>query len=141
MKIRLNLAIRGMGDVHRLLEMAVSSCGYSLPRQVIESYKTWVTAVEASYDGGQFVCFGPNDCDEVNELIQFQRDEISGVVPDMSAKISMSAAILKVFRDYMMYALIMMPVGTSVYWKPSVKRQLTLVVSDEGHPKGYVKLI
>jgi hypothetical protein len=59
----------------------------------------------------------------------------------MSAKISMSAAILKVFRDYMMYALIMMPVGTSVYWKPSVKRQLTLVVSDEGHPKGYVKLI
>ncbi len=141
MRIRLNLKVGTKSDALALLERAAHGCGHTVPHEIVGAYQMWLDAVEVAY--GDFRCssFGPNDVDQLSDLIDYNYNEITGGVLDATSTIYMSSAVLKVFRDYFAYVLAAMPLGTSVYWKPSVKPQLMLVVSDESRPKGYVKLI
>ncbi len=141
MRINLKLCSETKTDVLLLLDRAVEGCGYTLPDEISKSYQIWVEGLEVAYAELRCSGFGPNDFDMLNAIIDYQRAEILGEEVDKSTVISLSAAVLKVFRDYMAYSIVMMPLGTGVYWKPTMKPLLNIIVTDEARPKGFIKLI
>ena len=143
MRHQLTLSTETYEDILGLLEAAAAGCGLSMPDEITMSYRLWVESIQ-SYAEGQIssASFGPNVPEEIDAIIAAQVDIVRGdSSPNSGNAVSSNGAILKGFRDYFIYGVMMLPVGTAVYWKTVPEKFLHIVVTDGKAPKGYIKLI
>lgn len=141
MRIKLTLPTGTRDDCVLLLDRATEACGLPLPSDVAMHYRTWVESLDVLYDGLTHVSFGVNAVDEANALVEAQLEDASGLDVKGGPSVSASGAILKIFREYFMFAVTLLPVGVSAYFLPTNSSKLCLVLTDEKPPKRYVKLI
>jgi hypothetical protein len=142
MRQDIELACNNKHDALMLLQRISRFCGFDLRLEMARPYMDWVETVDRGM-GAQMTSlkFNEGTRRELDEIIAFQAAQARGMIgPTEGRFVSPSAAIMKGLRDYLAYVLLMLPVGTNVYWLPG-KDCLRLVVTDEKAPKGYVKLL